>query len=67
MVGYPSLINRTRDNALNNIIFNQDVDAIWTFNAATQTWQEIGPSDSFELGRGYWIHSKVTKIWDVPL
>jgi parallel beta-helix repeat protein len=67
MVGYPSLINRTRDNALNNINYSTDVDAIWTFDAATQTWQEIGPSDYFELGRGYWIHSKVTKIWDVPL
>jgi parallel beta-helix repeat protein len=67
MVGYPSLINRTRDNALNNIDFNTDVDAIWTFNAVAQTWQEIGPGDSFELGRGYWIHSKVTKVWDVPL
>ncbi len=67
MVGYPSLINRTRDNALNNIVFDQDVDVIWTFNAATQTWQETGPSDYFELGRGYWIHSKVTKVWDVPL
>jgi hypothetical protein len=67
MIGYPSLINRTRDNALNNIIYGIDVDAIWTFNAATQTWQEIGPTDYFELGRGYWIHSKVTKVWVVPL
>ena len=67
MVGYPSLVNRTRDNALNNLNYGSDVDAIWTFNAATQKWQEIGPSDSFELGRGYWIHSKVTKVWDVPL
>jgi parallel beta-helix repeat protein len=67
MVGYPSLSNRNRTAALNNIIFNQDVDSIWTFNAATQTWQEIGSSDYFELGRGYWIHSKVTKVWDVPL
>jgi hypothetical protein len=67
MVGYPSLFNRTRDDALNNLNYGTDVDAIWTFNAATQTWQEIGPGDSFELGRGYWIHSKVTKVWDVPL
>jgi hypothetical protein len=67
MVGYPSHFNRTRDNALNNIDYGADVDSIWTFNAATQTWQEIGFSDHFELGRGYWIHSKVTKVWDVPL
>jgi parallel beta-helix repeat protein len=67
MVGYPSLTNRNRTAALNNINYGTDVDAIWTFNAATQTWQEIGSSDYFELGRGYWIHSKVTKVWDVPL
>jgi parallel beta-helix repeat protein len=67
MVGYPSLSNRTRDNALNNINYGSDVDAIWTFDAATQTWQEVGSGDYFELGRGYWIHSKVTKVWDVPL
>jgi N12 class adenine-specific DNA methylase len=67
MVGYPSLSNRTRDKALNNIKFYQDVDAIWTFNAATQTWQEVGPTDYFELGRGYWVHSKATKTWDIPL
>jgi parallel beta-helix repeat protein len=67
MVGYPSLTNRTRDNALNNIVYGTDVDSIWTFNAATQAWQEIGSSDYFELGKGYWIHSKVTKVWDVPL
>jgi parallel beta-helix repeat protein len=67
MVGYPSLSNRNRTAALNNLNYGSDVDAIWTFNAATQTWQEIGSSDYFELGRGYWIHSKVTKVWDVPL
>jgi parallel beta-helix repeat protein len=55
------------NNALNNLNYGTDVDAIWTFNAATQTWQEIGPSGYLELGRGYWIHSKVTKVWDVPL
>jgi len=67
LVGYPSLSNKTRATALNNIVFGADVDSIWTFNASIQQWQEIGPTDYFELGRGYWIHSKVAKIWDVPL
>lgn len=67
LVGYPSLMNRTRTNALNNLDFGGDVDAIWTYDASTQKWEEIGPTDDFELGRGYWVHSKVTKIWDVPL
>jgi parallel beta-helix repeat protein len=66
-VGYPSMSNRDRTSALNNIDFPNDVDAIWTFNSVTQIWEMMGPSDDFEIGRGYWIHSKVKKVWQVPL
>jgi parallel beta-helix repeat protein len=67
LVGYPSLNNKDRTTALNNINFPNDVDAIWAFNSVTQRWEEISPTDYFELGRGYWIHSKVEKTWEVPL
>jgi hypothetical protein len=67
LVGYPSLTNKPRDTALNNIIFDTDVDAIQTYDAASGTWEVLGPSDEFELGRGYWVHSKVEKTWVVPL
>jgi hypothetical protein len=67
LVGYPSLSNRNRTDALNNIYFGTDVDAIWSFNATSQAWEEISASDNFQIGRGYWIHSKVTKTWEVPL
>jgi parallel beta-helix repeat protein len=67
LVGYPSLTNKPRDTALNNIIFGTDVDAIQTYDTVTKTWENIGPSDSFELGRGYWVHSIVEKVWDIPL
>jgi hypothetical protein len=67
LVGYPSNTAWNRTDALNNIDFGSDVDAIWTYNATTQTWKEITASDNFEVGMGYWIHSKVTKVWDVPL
>jgi parallel beta-helix repeat protein len=67
MVGFPSLSNRERAIALNNLIFDIHVDAIWTFDASTQKWREIGASDSFELGRGYWIHATQECIWEVPL
>jgi parallel beta-helix repeat protein len=67
LVGYPSTTDKIRISALNNIFFDTDVDAIWTYNATTQTWKEITASDDFEVGRGYWIHSKVTKTWIVPL
>jgi parallel beta-helix repeat protein len=67
LVGYPSLISYNRTQGLNNITFGKDVDSIWTYNAATKKWEELSPSDYFEVGRGYWVHSKVTKTWIVPL
>jgi parallel beta-helix repeat protein len=67
MVGYPSLRNYNRTNGLNNLTFGQEVDSIWTYDAATQKWEEIGSLDYFELGRGYWIHVKTTCMWEVPL
>jgi hypothetical protein len=67
LVGYPSLINRTRTLALNNLTIDLDVDAIWTFNASSQKWEQIGEFDYFERGRGYWIHAKTKCIWEVPL
>jgi hypothetical protein len=67
LVGYPSLSNKTRDTALNNIKFGPDVDAIWSFNATTGTWEGMGPSDYFNIGKGYWIHSIEQKVWEVPL
>jgi hypothetical protein len=67
LVGYPSMTIKNRTNALNNIDFGSDVDAIWTYNAATQKCVELSSSDIFVPGRGYWIYSKVTKTWIVPL
>ncbi|UCE36279.1 MAG: right-handed parallel beta-helix repeat-containing protein, partial [Thermoplasmata archaeon] len=67
MVSYPSLSNRDRTAALNNIDFPSDVDAIWTYNSHTQKWQKMGPSDYFEVGRGYYIHAKSKCDWEVPL
>jgi parallel beta-helix repeat protein len=67
MVGYPSLINRNRTAALNNLTFGVEVDAIWTFNAATQTWEDIKAGDYFEVGRGYWVHATQECVWEVPL
>jgi hypothetical protein len=67
LVGYPSTTDKVRLKAMNNIFFDTDVDAVWTYNATAQKWKEITASDDFEVGRGYWMHSKVTKPWIVPL
>ncbi|UCF08328.1 MAG: right-handed parallel beta-helix repeat-containing protein [Thermoplasmata archaeon] len=67
MVGYPSLDNKTRDEALNNLTFGSHVDSIWTYNAAAQTWEEVMVVDSFFPGKGYWIHATQECEWEVPL
>jgi hypothetical protein len=66
-VGYPSLTNKTRTEALNNLTFGTEIDTIWTYNASTQIWEKIGDTDYFERGRGYWIHAKTQCEWEIPL
>ncbi|MCK5641484.1 MAG: hypothetical protein KAJ19_11830, partial [Gammaproteobacteria bacterium] len=66
LVGYPSLTSYNRTYGLNNLTFDTHIDAIWTYNAATQKWKEIGPSDYFEIGRGYYIHAKEKCTWQIP-
>ncbi|UCF07649.1 MAG: right-handed parallel beta-helix repeat-containing protein [Thermoplasmata archaeon] len=65
MVGYPSLTNRNRTAALNNLTFGVEVDSVWTHDPASKKWEEIGPSDYFQVGRGYWIHAKAECEWEV--
>ncbi|UCE38304.1 MAG: hypothetical protein JSW00_03440 [Thermoplasmata archaeon] len=67
MVGYPSLSNYNRTEGLNNLTFGMHVDAIWAYNGKTQKWKKLGESDYFEIGKGYYIHSKEECIWEVPL
>jgi parallel beta-helix repeat protein len=67
MVGYPSLSYYNRTVGLNNLTFGSQVDAIWTYDVSTQKWNEIGESDYFELGKGYYIHAKSECVWEVPL
>jgi hypothetical protein len=67
LVGFPCTSDKLRTDALNNILFGSDVDAVWTFDAFSQAWNELNNEDSFEPGKGYWIHSKVEKTWDVPV
>lgn len=67
MVGYPSFTSHNRTQGLNNLTFNTHVDSIWTYNATTKKWKELGPSDYFEPCMGYWIHAKTKCEWEVPL
>jgi parallel beta-helix repeat protein len=67
MVGYPSLTNHNRTEGLNNLTFNDQVDAIWSYNVTTQKWEKMGESDYFQIGIGYYIHAKSQCQWEVPL
>jgi 3',5'-cyclic AMP phosphodiesterase CpdA len=67
LVGYPSLTNFNRSYGLNNLAYDIDVNAIWTYNAASQKWEQLGNSDYFQNGRGYYIHSKTECDWEVPI
>ena len=66
LVGYPSLRNRTRTEALNGLDFGTDIDSIWTYDAKVKQWKELDGSDNFIIGKGYWIHSLVKITWFVP-
>jgi hypothetical protein len=67
VVGYPASSNMQRDIALNTLAFGVEVDSIWYFDALNNKWWEMGPSDYFVQGRGYWFHSKFDTTWIVPL
>jgi parallel beta-helix repeat protein len=67
LVGYPSLSNKNRTEALNNLTFDTEVDAIWTFDSLKQKWEHISESDYLEVGRSYYIHVISKCIWEVPL
>lgn len=67
MVGYPSLSNKYRPDALNNLVFGTDVDAVWTYNSGAQKWEEVGDLNYFVVGKGYWIHATQDCVWEVPL
>jgi parallel beta-helix repeat protein len=67
MVGYPSLTKYNRTEGLNNLTFGNHVDAIWSWDAEAQRWEEMGESDHFMMSGGYYIHAKTKCEWEVPL
>ncbi|UCE72923.1 MAG: right-handed parallel beta-helix repeat-containing protein [Methanomassiliicoccales archaeon] len=67
MVGFPSINNKNRSAALNNLTFGIEVDAIWAFDGSKQSWEAVGPGNDFIIGKGYWIHATQDCTWEVPL
>jgi parallel beta-helix repeat protein len=67
MVGYPSLSSYNRTEGLNNLTFDTHVDAIWSYDTASQKWEEMDESDYFQIGKGYYIYVKSQYQWEVPM
>jgi hypothetical protein len=67
MVGFPSLEDKNRTAALNNLVFGSHIKTIYTFNAASETWEDVGENDCMEIGKGYWIYANSYCVWEVPL
>ncbi len=65
LVGYPSLTERTRDDALSSIagMYNK----VCFYNTTTEKEETIGPDDIMAPGYGYWIHATSDCVWEVPL
>ncbi len=67
LVGYPSTMNRTRDEALNNLEYDMDIYKICHYNTTAFQMEMVTGSDSFEVGQGYWIYANNLCVWEVPL
>jgi hypothetical protein len=66
LVSYPSLCSRDQDLALNNLNYGTDIDLIQWYEPSSG-WNNVGGGDKMVVGRGYWVHSKVNTVWEVPL
>jgi uncharacterized protein YkwD len=63
LVGYPSETARLRDDALNNLDFGIEIDAILSQDNVTKAYMNIGELDEMEPGKGYWVHATSNCQW----
>ncbi|UCE74160.1 MAG: hypothetical protein JSV56_00265 [Methanomassiliicoccales archaeon] len=63
LVGYPSTTKRTRDDALNNLVFDNEIDAVQYHNNITKTILDLDEGDYMEPGNGYWLHATEDCNW----
>jgi hypothetical protein len=65
MVGYPTMTQRSRDVALNNLDYDNQVDAIQYYDTTSQSFVEMDKKDNFQPGYGYWVHATEDCYWTV--
>ncbi|UCG68486.1 MAG: hypothetical protein JSV09_11820 [Thermoplasmata archaeon] len=65
LVGYPCTTPKSRDNALNNLDFDIQINAVEYFDNGTKTIRSLEEWDYMEPGKGYWIHAIQECDWIV--
>jgi hypothetical protein len=63
LVDFPSLTNRTRDDALSSIAGNYNM--VLYFDIKLKKEIRLGPDDFMEPGLGYWIHATTDCVLEI--
>jgi uncharacterized protein YkwD len=63
LVGYPSDSAQLRDDALNNLVFGDEIDAIVGQDNVTKNLKDLEELDEMVPGKGYWIHATSDCDW----
>jgi uncharacterized protein YkwD len=65
LVGYPSITQKLRNQALNNLAFDNEIDAVQYYDTATDSILDLGKNEYMKPGLGYWIHATQYCQWIV--
>ncbi|MHA2031806.1 MAG: right-handed parallel beta-helix repeat-containing protein, partial [Candidatus Kariarchaeaceae archaeon] len=63
LVGYPSIINRIREKALNNLVYGFDIELIQYYDSKLKTFNQLNSNEYMKWGTGYWIYSNTDVDW----
>ncbi|UCE39428.1 MAG: right-handed parallel beta-helix repeat-containing protein [Thermoplasmata archaeon] len=67
LVGYPSSIILSRDEALNNLVFEVQINAIKYYDTTSSKLKNLGEDGLMEPGMGFYIHAQTNCVWEVTL
>jgi uncharacterized protein YkwD len=63
LVGYPSNTSRSRDSALNNLAFDNEIDAIQFYDSSQNKYLDLDENSQLAPGEGYWMHATMDCEW----
>ncbi|ODS35927.1 MAG: hypothetical protein A7315_05005 [Candidatus Altiarchaeales archaeon WOR_SM1_79] len=65
LVGYPSTTERHRNDALNNLLYGNEIDAIEYYDKTSGKVERLDEGEFMEPGIGYWLHANQDCMWIV--